>query len=139
MTDPLVSVVITAYQAASWLPATLASVMAQTYRHWEVVLIDDGSTDDTVERIAALRSRIRYFHQPNTGMAAQRATPVSRFATAIFIASWMLTTCGNPTSWRRKFAWRSESRCSGLIVCDGVVFHDATEPSYGAPRSQTTR
>jgi GT2 family glycosyltransferase len=44
---PLVSVVIPAHNAAAFLPATLASVMGQSYRPMEVILIDDGSTDDT--------------------------------------------------------------------------------------------
>ena len=45
MNTPRVSVVVPSYNSAAYLPATLASVTGQTYRDWEVVLVDDGSTD----------------------------------------------------------------------------------------------
>lgn len=50
MTDPLMSVAIPAYNHAAYIEACLASVCAQTYPHLELVLIDDGSSDDTLER-----------------------------------------------------------------------------------------
>ena len=46
---PLVSVVITAYNFAEFLPITLNSVLIQTYPNIEVILLDDGSTDNTAE------------------------------------------------------------------------------------------
>ena len=126
MTDPLVSVVITAYQAARWLPATLASVMAQTYPHWEVVLIDDGSTDDTVDRIADFRSRIRYFHQPNAGMAAARNAGLA-FANGVYVALLDADDLWEPDKLATQVRVAEANPASGLIVCDGVVFDDATD------------
>ena len=63
----LVSVVVPCYNAETFLPATLASVLAQTYRAYELIVIDDGSTDgsaDCVERIAAQDSRVRLVRMP---------------------------------------------------------------------------
>lgn len=76
VTDPpLVSVVIPAYNAERFISRTLESVLAQSYSHLEVLVINDGSTDCTatiVEWFAQQDTRIRLFTQPNTGVAAAR-------------------------------------------------------------------
>lgn len=72
---PLVSVVIPAYNASRFIERTLESVLSQTYRNLEVLVVNDGSTDDTatiVERYVALDSRITLLHQANAGVAAAR-------------------------------------------------------------------
>jgi glycosyltransferase involved in cell wall biosynthesis len=72
---PLVSVVIPAYNAAQYLPETLQSVLAQTYRHLEVIVVDDGSTDATatiVQQFVAQDGRVRLVSQANAGVAAAR-------------------------------------------------------------------
>ena len=51
MSDPLLSVVITNYNAGCYLPETLESALAQTHRRLEIVAVDDGSTDDTATRV----------------------------------------------------------------------------------------
>lgn len=73
--SPLISVIIPCYNAAPWLHRSLDSVLAQTYTHWEALLIDDGSTDDTseiLEEYAKKDARFRVFHQPNAGPSAAR-------------------------------------------------------------------
>lgn len=60
--DPLVSVVIPAYDAGAYLPATLRSILSQTFTDFEVIVVDDGSTDDTpavLQRFAAADPRVR--------------------------------------------------------------------------------
>lgn len=47
MSEPLISVIVPAYNAAEFLPATLDSIVAQTEERWECVVVDDGSSDDT--------------------------------------------------------------------------------------------
>lgn len=72
---PLVSVVISTYNRAHLLHDTVYSVQAQTVQDFELVIVDDGSTDDTAEVVARLQlddSRIRYVHQENQGVAAAR-------------------------------------------------------------------
>jgi len=71
----LVSVVVPAYNAGATIDATLDSVRAQSYRHLEILVVDDGSADDTaarVERHAAADRRVRLLRQPNAGVAAAR-------------------------------------------------------------------
>jgi glycosyltransferase involved in cell wall biosynthesis len=75
MTSPLVSVVVPAYNAAWSLDETLASVCAQTYPNLEVLVVDDGSTDSTVEVATAWArrdARVRLICKPNGGVASAR-------------------------------------------------------------------
>ncbi len=75
MSAGLVSVVIPTFNRAYCLPQTLASVLNQTYRDIEIVLVDDGSTDDTrqlVDRLCGNEPRVRYVHQRNRGVSAAR-------------------------------------------------------------------
>jgi len=73
MTDenPLVSVIIPVYNGGRFLRAALESVFAQTYREFEVIVVDDGSVDDSGV-IAQSFPEVRYIHQTNQGVAAAR-------------------------------------------------------------------
>ena len=68
----LVSVCIPTYNRAYILGATLDSVLAQTYRPLEVIVVDDGSTDGTEALVARYGDRVRYIRQANAGLAAAR-------------------------------------------------------------------
>jgi glycosyltransferase involved in cell wall biosynthesis len=67
-----VSVVIPAYNAARFLPAAVDSVLGQSFRDFEVLVVDDGSTDDTESVISQYRDAIRYLRQENRGVAEAR-------------------------------------------------------------------
>lgn len=73
----LVSVVVPTYNRAGMLGDAIRSVAAQTYAHWELVVVDDGSTDGTGDLVARLADelgdgRIRYFRQEHAGAPASR-------------------------------------------------------------------
>jgi glycosyltransferase involved in cell wall biosynthesis len=68
----LVSAIIPAYNHGAYIGATLASVLAQRYPHVEAIVVDDGSTDDTAQRIMEFQGRVIYHRQGNRGMAAAR-------------------------------------------------------------------
>lgn len=70
--DPSVSVVIPTYNRAAFLPAAVASVQAQTYPCDEIVIVDDGSADDTRQVVSQLGPGLRYVRQANAGPAAAR-------------------------------------------------------------------
>jgi glycosyltransferase involved in cell wall biosynthesis len=70
---PLVSVVIPCYAQARYLPDAIESVLAQTYPHLEVVVVDDGSPDNTGE-VAGRYPGVRVVAQENTGLAGARNT-----------------------------------------------------------------
>ena len=67
----LVSVVIPCYNQARYLGEAIESVLAQTYQHFEIVVIDDGSTDSSAE-VAARYANVRSIRQPNQGRCAAR-------------------------------------------------------------------
>jgi glycosyltransferase involved in cell wall biosynthesis len=77
---PRVSAIVPAYNAARYLKATIESVRSQTYDDWELIVVDDGSTDDTrlvVQSYApALGMKLRYIYQPNRGLPAARNTAI---------------------------------------------------------------
>ena len=73
--EPLVSVVIPAFNATSTLPETLISVSNQTYRNLDIVVVDDGSTDDTAAIASAYTvrdPRVRLLQKENGGVASAR-------------------------------------------------------------------
>ncbi len=69
----LVSVIIPAYNAAPFIEETIKSIYGQTYPHWEIIIIDDGSTDNTVSICEQLNySKVKIMRQQNAGVAVAR-------------------------------------------------------------------
>ncbi len=69
---PCVSVIIPTYNRAALLMEAVNSVLSQTYRDFELVVVDDGSTDDTAHLLRPHHGRLRYVHQPHRGVSAAR-------------------------------------------------------------------
>jgi glycosyltransferase involved in cell wall biosynthesis len=67
----VVSVVIPAYNHASFLPESIESVLAQTHPHYDIIVVDDGSTDNTAD-VVRRYADVRYVKQRNHGLAAAR-------------------------------------------------------------------
>ena len=72
MNNPLVSVIIPTYNRAALLREAVESVLKQTYGAIEVVVVDDGSTDDTAAVMQEYGNRVRYSRRPNGGVNAAR-------------------------------------------------------------------
>jgi GT2 family glycosyltransferase len=69
----LVSIIIPCYNAAQWLPQTLESALEQTWENYEIILVDDGSTDDSVAVARQFEERgVRVIEQQNRGASAAR-------------------------------------------------------------------
>ena len=81
---PLISVVIATYNRSGLLKETIDSVLKQTFREFELIVVDDGSTDDTERALQSYGDRLRYFRQANRGPSAAR-----NFGVAQALASWI--------------------------------------------------
>ncbi len=75
---PAFSIVIASFNAAKWLPSALASVFAQNHQDYEVIVVDDGSTDDTQQVLVRYDGRIQVVTQRNAGVSAARNAGVER-------------------------------------------------------------
>ena len=92
----MVSIIVPAYNAVWWLPAAVRSVLAQTEQDWELVLVDDGSTDATpglCDGYAASDPRIRVEHTPNAGVSAARNRGLRLCGANGFCFSTRMTFC----------------------------------------------
>lgn len=85
---PRVSVIITTYNRATLLVEAVESVLAQSYRDFELIVADDGSTDDTAVRMAQFGQRVRYLDLPHSGkpeVARNRAVEQARASFLAFL------------------------------------------------------
>lgn len=76
MTSSLVSVVIPSYNYGQFVTEAVESALAQTYSRVEVIVVDDGSRDDTWARLVPYEGKIRYIYQNNAGLSAARNTGI---------------------------------------------------------------
>ena len=86
---PKVDIIIPAYNAARYLPAAIESVITQTFEDWRIVLVDDGSTDNTAEVVTPyidrLGPKLLYVKQANAGLPAARNAAI-RNSSSEFLA-----------------------------------------------------
>ena len=78
---PLISIIIPAYNIEEFLPRCLDSVIRQTYRNLEIIIVDDGSTDDSYDiakQYTQKDPRIKLIHQKNQGLSGARNTGITK-------------------------------------------------------------
>ena len=69
---PKVSVIVPTYNRAQFVTEAIDSILSQTFRDYELIVVDDGSTDNTNDALLRYGDRIRYIYQPNSGVGAAR-------------------------------------------------------------------
>lgn len=83
MKSESVSVIIPAYNASEYLREAIESVLAQTYRNFEIIVVDDGSTDETPQIIEGFGKAVHGIRQPNQGLSGARNTGIRHSNTEI--------------------------------------------------------
>jgi glycosyltransferase involved in cell wall biosynthesis len=71
-TKPLFSVIIAAYNSSKTLSRAIDSVLSQSYSNFEIILVDDGSDDNTSDIVKQFGNKVRYFYQKNSGVSSAR-------------------------------------------------------------------
>lgn len=139
MAGPLVSVIIPCYNAAQYVGDALDSVIAQTYPHWEAIVVNDGSTDssaDVVRSYMATDPRIRLINQVNRGLGAARNAGIAEAQ-----GEWFLFLDADDTiAANMLFRATDDAIANGAqIVVTGwtawypslEIHHDQGAPAYG--------
>ncbi len=118
--DSLVSVVVASYNMGQYLPIALRSALGQTYREIEVVVVDDGSTDDTQDVIRPFLedARVRYVRQPNGGQARAKNRGIQE-AKGGFVAFLDADDVWLPTKLERQMPL-FRSQAVGVAYCRSI-------------------
>ena len=128
MPEPVVSVIIPCYKLAHYLPQALDSVVAQTYPHLDVVIVDDGSPDDVAQAVAPYLAdnRFRLVRQENAGVAAARNRGVAEshgsYLQFLDADDWL-----HPEKIARQVDILEADPCVGLVYCDFFTVVNGSE------------
>ena len=110
-----VSVIVPAYNAMKYLPESLDSILAQTYRDFEVIIVNDGSTDNVIEWASQLTDpRVKLVSQENQGSAKARNTGLSH-ARGKYIAFLDADDLWNPTKLAKQVEVLDQNSEDGLV------------------------
>ncbi|MBB5375942.1 glycosyltransferase involved in cell wall biosynthesis [Deinococcus metalli] len=132
--------IVPAYNAAAYLPDALRSVLRQTHQDVEVIVVNDGSTDDTAELLGAWQRRdmrVRAVHQPNRGLPAARNAGLN-VARGEYVAFLDADDVIHPEKLERQLAYLTAHPAADLVYSDYVTadadLHLLTEEVIGVKR-----
>jgi glycosyltransferase involved in cell wall biosynthesis len=128
MDTPLISVIIPAYNGEKFLPRSIGSVLAQTYRNIELIVADDGSTDDTkkvAEEFCKKDSRVSYHYEEKSGGPARPKNVAMHYAKGTYIAYLDQDDEWNPEKLEKQMALFADGARDGtklgLVGCDAFL------------------
>ena len=125
--EELISVVIPAFNAGRYIARTLEAVLQQTHQNLEIIVVDDGSTDDTsaeVQRLAAVDQRIVLIRTERHGVSHARNVAIAR-ASAEYIAPIDADDVWKPEKLRRQFALFNGAPVeTGVVYCGAAGIDD---------------
>lgn len=111
------SIIIPSYNRAPELQSSIASVLAQSYRNFELIIVDDGSSDNTKDIIKSFPDpRIKYLYQINKGVCAARNTGI-RNSRGNYI-TFLDSDDSAENDWLMNFFLNLESNPTDIVFCD---------------------
>lgn len=121
MNKPKISVIVPVYNAEKWLRRCVDSILAQTYTDFELLLVDDGSTDISgaiCDEYATLDPRVRPFHKPNGGVSSARNLSIENAK-----GEWITFVDSDDLLYPDSLMTLMEANSSDLVV--GLLYHRA--------------
>lgn len=128
MNTPVVSVIIPAYNSQRYIEETIQSVLNQIYTNFELIVVDDGSTDgqrDLIFKFCNSDSRVRYVYQQNSGVSAARNTGFNH-STGRYVAFLDSDDVWLPDNLSTKLA-KFETGNFGLVHSDAYTMDELSE------------
>lgn len=135
---PHISVIIPTYNCGNFISQALESVFAQTYKDYEIIVVNDGSTDKTCDVIDRWARKIIYLEQPNRGPSAARNLAVLH-ATGEFLAYLDADDQWFPYKLERQIAYFEAHPECGLIHSDVAVVNDINQILYQSFNQENCR
>ncbi len=123
---PRVSVNIPTFNCARFLGRAISTVLSQTYTDYDIIVVDDGSTDGTRDVVFEFGDRVRYLYQPNGGLSSARNLALSR-ASGEFIAYLDADDMWYPHKLEKQVAFLDAHKECGLVHSDATVINETDE------------
>ncbi len=120
MSEPIVSVIIPTFNARRFVTEAIDSVLRQTFQSFEIIVVDDGSTDATKDRLAQYGDRIRYFCKRNEGVSTARNYGIAR-SRGKFIALLDADDLWLPEKLERQMSFFENSEEIGLCYTSAIT------------------
>lgn len=124
---PRVSVIIPTFNCAGYIARTITSVLSQTYKDFEIIVVDDGSTDETGEIVSRFSDKLTYHYRPNLGLSNARNTAVS-ISSGEFIAYLDADDMWFPKKLQRQVAYMDEHPECGLAHSNVIYIDEDDQP-----------
>ncbi len=126
---PTVSIVMAAKNYARFLPMAIESVLAQTFTDWELLVVDDGSTDDTAAVVQPflIHSRIRYFRSDKLGQSRAKNLGL-RLSRGEFVAFLDADDAWEPAKLEKQLAVFRDKSEVGVVFCRRSLIDEQNRP-----------
>ena len=119
---PLISVIIPTYDRALLISRAIDSVLKQTYKNIEIIVVDDGSTDNTGEIILSYLAGVKYFHKKNGGVSSARNMGIKQ-SSGEYIAFLDSDDLWYPTKIEKQLDFLSKNKILDSVMCE-IEFSD---------------
>lgn len=121
----LISIIIPAYNSEKLIKETIESVLKQTYPYFELIIVDDGSTDKTKQIIRSFKDkRIRYIYQKNSGLPAKARNKGVTFAEGEYIAFLDSDDLWLPDKLKKQIDVIKQDQYIGLVGTNAFLLYD---------------